>query len=172
MDAITNLLELDIISVLFGVFIIITATVSIATVIGKLSEVIGKPVKWVRNKNEDHELLIKTAQNLDALQKDYTESVEQSIRHDDMIRNDLEKLTSMFIDKEINDYRLSILNFSTDLSNGKKISRENYDYIFKVYEKYENILENIGQENGLVNESIHYIREKYHESLKDGEFNL
>jgi hypothetical protein len=76
------------------------------------------------------------------------------------------------LEKDIADMRWDILKFSTDLSNGKIVSRESYDYIFKCYERYEQVLEANNMKNGLIEESISYIREKYHEDLTNGRFSI
>ena len=64
MDSIKELLELDWIALILGIFIIMSGIIAIFTIIGKFSEIIGKPVKWVREKKEDHELLLKTVNDL------------------------------------------------------------------------------------------------------------
>lgn len=79
----------------------------------------------------------------------------------------LEALTSMFIDKEIDDMRWEILNFCSALSNGTKYNREAFDHVLKVYDKYEKILEENNMENGLVEQSVKFIQESYYEGLKD-----
>lgn len=93
---------------------------------------------------------------------------EQSLRIQKELNSSIDKLTSMFLDKEIDDMRWEILNFCSALSNGRKYNRESYDHVFRVYEKYENILKENEMENGLVEESIGYIREVYREGLKEG----
>ena len=94
MDSIKELLELDWIALILGIFIIMSGTIAIFTIIGKFSEIIGKPVKWVREKKKDHELLLKTVQDLTELHNTHKEDTKQSIRHDEMIREDLQALTS------------------------------------------------------------------------------
>lgn len=93
---------------------------------------------------------------------------EQSMRIQKELTSSMDKLTTMFLDKEIDDMRWEILNFCSAVSNGRKYNRESYDHVFRVYEKYENILEENKMENGLVEESIGYIREAYREGLKEG----
>lgn len=51
-------------TVIIGTFIILSGIIAIFTIIGKFSEIIGKPVKWIREKREDHNLIIKTAAEL------------------------------------------------------------------------------------------------------------
>jgi hypothetical protein len=124
--------------------------------------------KWLLERREQHELLINTVNGLHELEEQRKIDVQQSMKHDAVIRNDLAELKSMFIDREIDSMRWSILNFCTDISSGKKVKRESFDYILKTYDKYERILDENGMENGLVNESIKYIKEQYHEQLKNG----
>ena len=40
-----------------GLFIILSMIISITTLIGKISELIGKPVRWVRTRQLDHDTL-------------------------------------------------------------------------------------------------------------------
>ena len=62
------------------------------SIVGKFSEIIGKPVKWIRDKNSDHALLQESINELTSLQKQQEEDRRQSIRHDETIRNDLQNL--------------------------------------------------------------------------------
>lgn len=89
MEAIKQLLELDVVSVFIGIFIILSAIISILTIISKFMEYIGKPIKWFREKDKDHDLLIKTAKTLSDLEGKQSEDTRQSILHDRKIKDDL-----------------------------------------------------------------------------------
>jgi len=171
MGDLTSLFKLDFPTVIIGVFIILSACIAVYEIIGKFSKIIGKPVKWVRDKEKDHELLIQTSKELKDLEEHHKKDVSESIKHDEKIEKNLEVLTSMVLDKAIDDYRYEILDFCSALSNGRKYNRESFNHIFSVYEKYEKILKENKMENGLVEESIKFIREKYSEKLKNGEIN-
>ena len=93
---------------------------------------------------------------------------EQSISIQKELTSSMDKLTQLFLNKEIEDIRWEILNFCTSLSNGKRYNRESYAHVFSTYERYEQILEENNMENGLIEESMGYIREKYQEDLKNG----
>ena len=69
----------------------------------------------------------------------------------------------------IESWRWEILDFSSALSNGRIYNREAFDHIFRIYKKYEDILNNNNLENGLIDNSIKFIREKYNDFLKNGE---
>ena len=83
------------------------------------------------------------------------------------ISEGIEKITEQLYDKEIDDWRYEILNFCTELSNGKNFNQEAFDHIKRTYDKYENLLESRGMENGLVDESIKYIDDVYRQCLKN-----
>mgnify|MGYP006906614678 CR=1 FL=1 len=83
------------------------------------------------------------------------------------ISEGIEKITEQLYDKEIDDWRYEILNFCTELSNGKNFNQEAFDHIKRTYDKYENLLESRGMENGLVDKSIKYIDEVYRQYLKN-----
>lgn len=170
MSEIKALLQVDFPLVLSSILIIFTGFKGIVTLLEWIADKTGIEFKWLRKKREDHELLIKTANELVDLKNQRNIDVEESIKHDEAIRNDLAELKDMFISREIDTMRWSILDFSIDISSGKKVTRESFDYILKIYDKYERLLEENRLENGLVNESIRYIREKYHEELKNGVF--
>lgn len=168
MNPIEELVQIDIITFLLTAFVIISAVVAIVTMIGKFCNIIGKPLKWFNKQNQDHELLITTANTLNALQQKHEEDTKQSIRHDDMIRDDLKKLTDMFIDKEINDFRWEIINFATKVSEGKPCNKDSYKHCLRTYEKYEKLLEEHGLENGEVEISMEIVNESYKEKMKNG----
>lgn len=167
MGTIDLLFETDIIRWVYVTLIVLSGITAIAVVIEKFFNFIGKPIKWFNKNNKDHELLLTTSKILSELQEKQKEDVRQSIRHDEIIKEDLKRLSDMFIDLEIQDIRWNILNFCSDLSNGKEFSSEYYDYVFKLYDKYERMLKENGLTNGLIEQSISYIREKYHESLQN-----
>lgn len=168
MDIITELFKQDIPSLILSGFIVLSAIIAIYEIIGKFSEIVGRPVKWIRKKNEDHELLISTVKSLSELKNQHDESVKQSIRHDEMIRKDLDKLTRLFVEKEINDMRWEIINIADKISNGKNISKECCVHCIHTYEKYEKIIEEEGLTNGEVEISMQIVNDYYKEKLKDG----
>ena len=165
MDAIKELTQIN-----YGTLIIAICTILLAfkfmwTLFDWFIKLLGLETRSMRLKREEHELLIVTVQNLKELQKKQEEDVKQSIQHDKKIKDDIKNLSNMFVDLEIQDIRWNILNFCSALSNGKNFSNEYYDYVFKLYDKYEKMLRENGLTNGLIEQSISYIQEKYHDSL-------
>lgn len=69
MGDIEKIFTIDYQGLFVNIFIIIFAIVAMATVLDKFCKIIGKPIKWFKGKNDDHELLLKTSQNLILLQE-------------------------------------------------------------------------------------------------------
>ena len=168
MNDLKALLELDFTAFILSIFIIMSGIIAIYNIIGKFSEVIGKPVKWVKQRQVDHDLLEKNKNDIKTLSdKHEADTKKYKEKHQELI-DDVKNLTSLFIEKEIDDMRWEILNFCSALSNGRKYNRESYAHVFSIYEKYERILKENKMENGLVEESMAFIKERYQEDLKNG----
>ena len=163
MEQIEQFMSIDFSSFFILCFVFMSGVVGIFTLIGKFSEIIKRPVSWVRKKNEDHELLIKTAQSLNELRVKQEEDTKQSIRHDRMIKEDLEKLTLIIQDKNINDWRYEILDMASAISSGRRYSKEQYDHVIDIHGRYEDLLESLGRTNGQVDVSMEVIMESYKE---------
>lgn len=168
MDWIKELFNIDYVAVVFAVFIIMSAVIAIYNIIGKFSVIIGKPFKWVQSKETDHKMLLEHEKKIKNLATKHDEDTKKINNEENAIRQDIAKLTEMFLDKQIDDMRYEILDFASSLSSGRKHNRESFDHILRVYQKYEKILEENNLENGLVEESIKYIQETYHDLLKNG----
>ena len=102
------------------------------------------------------------------IQKELKDSIQNLVDGQHDRDEKISNLTDMFVGKEIDDYRFKILDFASDISSGKIFNRESYDHILRIYDKYEKILEEHDMENGLVEESIKYIRNSYRQSLAAG----
>lgn len=168
MDSITQLLEIDYAAVFISICTLLIAFKTLSSLFEWFVKKWGLETKQMRTRREEHDLLIATANGLNDLSKKHEEDVSQSIRHDDMIRQDLKKLTDLFIDKEIEDMRWEIINFSAKVSEGKRCNKDGYNHCIRTYEKYEKLLEAHGLENGAVSLSMEVVNESYKDKLKNG----
>lgn len=134
MDLIKEVTEINISNFFIAAFIIMSAIISMFTIIGKFSEVIGRPVKWIRKNNEDHELLIKTAQNLNALQQKHDEDVKQSNLHDRLIKDDL-----LMVSNKMDALSQQITNMQTKIDETEMAKLK--DSIVTYYRKYKDVNE-------------------------------
>lgn len=110
MEIITEFLQQDIPSLILGLFLIMAGVITMAEIIAKFSEIIGKPVKWVNGKNIDHSLTEQNTKAIQELTEQQKTNVKQSIEHDHKIEDQLftfmeEMKTEMkqFADNRIHD---------------------------------------------------------------------
>ena len=168
MDAINVLLKLDITTIILGIFIIMSACIAICDIVGKFSVLVKRPLGKYKQREEDHKLVIENAKAIQELSKRHEEDTKQSIKHDEKIREDLQKLTTMFIEKQIDDMRFEILDFASAISLGRNYSKEQFDHVITIDKKYQKILEQNGLENGQVTASMEVIMDVYKEKLRTG----
>lgn len=168
MEHITALTTIDYSSLFIAVFSILIGIKAVFSIFEWIINKLGLETKWMRTKREEHDLLIKTSQGLIELQERHEKDMEISDNRDEKISNDIEKLTKMFVDKEIDDMRWEINNFATKVSEGKPCNKDSFKHCIHVYEKYEKILEENNLENGEVEISKELINEVYKQKLKDG----
>lgn len=93
---------------------------------------------------------------------------KQLIDSQTLLQNSVENLRKMLVNKEINDMRWEILDFSNAVMNGRVYNKEIYDHIFDTYTEYERVLEENGLENGKVDSSMQFVRNKYLELMEKG----
>lgn len=168
MEQINVLTEINYIYIFVSVFAILVGIKFAVTIFEWFIEKLGLETKWMRKKREEHELLLQTSKNLAELQKRHIEDMEKSDKYDIEMRNDIKKLTDMFVDKSIDDMRWEINNFALKVSEGKRCNRDSYKHCIHVYEKYEKILEENNLENGEVEISMEIINDSYKQKLKEG----
>lgn len=132
MDFIIELAKIDVSNFFIVVFLVMSAFISMFTIICKFSEIIGRPVKWVRKNNEDHELLIKTSQNLNALQHKHEEDVKQSIRHDKQIKDEI-----LMVSDKMDALSQQITDMQTKIDETEMAKLK--DSIVSYYRKYKDI---------------------------------
>ena len=89
MEAIRELLKLDYVTVILAVFIIMSGVIAIYTIIGRFSEIIKKPVSWVKKKNEDHDMLLRHDQEIKDLAKKHKTDTNKLSGEESEIKKDL-----------------------------------------------------------------------------------
>lgn len=171
MDAVQELFKINFAYVFVSVLTILGGTKVIVSLFEWVVNQLGIETKWMRDKRQEHELLIQTSQNLSALQEQHLHDMEKSDKRDEEITNDIKNLTLLFVDKQINDYRWEIINLADKISSGKTVSKECLRHAVSTYEKYEKIIDEHGLVNGEVEISMEIVNDAYKEMLKEG-FNI
>ena len=167
MEAIKALFELDFTAVILTVFIIMSGIIAMYTIIGKFSEIIGKPVRWVKQRQVDHDLLEKNKNDIKKLSDRHeADTKKYEASHQELI-DDIKALKDLLLDKQISDYRWEIINTADKISNGRIVSKECLKHAIATYDKYEKIIEKYNIKNGEVSISIKVIKGEYAKILAD-----
>ena len=143
--------------------------------VGEICKRYGLKNKWT-TKEEQRNALIQEHEcrfnNIDVslkkLQEQRVLDVRESKEHDKRIENQVTAIADILLEERIDNKRSAILNFSNALQNGKRMDKEQFDFVFIQYDKYEKILEDHNLENGQVTASMEFIRKTYQEKLKNG----
>ena len=168
MEAIIELLKLDFTAVILTVFIIMSGIIAMYSIIGKFSEIIGKPVKWVKQRQLDHDLLEKNKKDIkDLKDKHEADTKKYEASHQELI-DDIKGLKDLLLDKQISDYRWEIINTADKISNGRIVSKECLKHAIATYDKYETIIEEYGLTNGEVEISMEIINNAYKNMIQRG----
>ena len=167
MEAIKELLSLDFTAVILTVFIIMSGIIAMYSIIGKFSEIIGKPVKWVKQRQLDHDLLEKNKNDIKELSDKHDADTRKYETSHQKLIDDIEILKDLLLDKQISDYRWEIINTADKISNGRIVSKECLKHAIATYDKYEKIIEKYNIKNGEVSISIKVIRGEYAKILAD-----
>lgn len=168
MEGILELTKVDFSFVFVSVVGSLVGIKAVVTLFEWVIDKLGLETKWMRRKREEHELLLQTAQNLAILQEQHRNDIHISDKQDEEMKNDIKKLTDMFIEKEINDMRWEINNFATIVSEGRPCNKDSFKHCIHTYEKYEKLLEEQGLENGEIEISMQIVNEAYKKKLKEG----
>ena len=131
MGTIDLLFETDVIRWVYITLVVLSGLTAILVVIEKFFSFIGKPIKWFNRNSKDHELLLTTSKMLQELQAKQNEDVKQSIRHDEIIKEDLSKLSETVeeIASTLND-----MKEKDNITEVKKLKEKLVGY----YNKYKN----------------------------------
>lgn len=132
METIQELLKIDFLYVFISVFVILIAIKAIVSIFEWVVDKLGLETRFLKQKREEHELLIQTSKDLSDLQKKHDESVKQSIKHDEMIKSDISYLTDT-----INGI-VDTLSSMQEKENETKL-KELKGSLIRYYNKYKNI---------------------------------
>lgn len=132
MSAIENIQQINFISWIIVGFMLLSAFIAGYEIICKFSEIIKKPIGMAKQRKADHELLIKTVNDLKELHNKHEEDTKQSIRHDEMICEDLKNLTNTVNDIAI---KLEDMQRKIDATEMAKLK----DKIVSYYRKYSEL---------------------------------
>lgn len=119
-------------SVILLILMGMSCFVAVVTLIEKVFAILGKPIGAMKQRKEDHELLMNAIQDLAELHNTHEKDTKNSIKQDELIRNDLHNLTITVneIGKQINTMQKKIDN--TEMAKLK-------EKLLSYYRKYKDI---------------------------------
>lgn len=85
-----------------------------------------------------------------------------------VLQDGINELKTLLINKEIDDIRTTILDFSNAVMNARDYNKEQYEHIIDLYDKYEKILEQNGMTNGRVTASMEFVLKNYQDLMDNG----
>lgn len=85
-----------------------------------------------------------------------------------VLQDGISELKMLLINKEIDDIRTTILDFSNAVMNGRDYNKEQYEHIIDLYDKYEKILDQNGMTNGRVTASMEFVLKIYQDLMDNG----
>lgn len=143
MNALTDLLEMDIAAWIVGAFLIMAGINKGIEILGNFSKSIGKPFKWVKKRDADHDELVKAKTdiaNLKQKHKDDTAALHQEIK-DFMV-----EIKGQM--KQYSDNRVS------DRAQSFKIQKDLVDAQEKISESVKDILRRVDQSEEKQNKRV------------------
>ena len=133
MDDIQAFLNLDWIALILSIFIAMAGFIAIVTIIGKFSEIIKKPVWWVKKKNEDHKTLVDTIKKVNKLEE-----------KDSAIKKDIDDILQLLKDHIETDkkntratFRSSLYRMHSDFTSRGFITKEGLKTFLECGAAYE-----------------------------------
>lgn len=125
---------------------------------------IAKRNAWINKVNESLEKIHKQNEHYDAAIDKFTEAMKGAL--DNIASN-----TSLTEDMFVQSYRDRIIDFaSRAVDHELPISREEFNRIFKVYQRYEDFLSSRRRENGEVSTNYELIKEGYEYRVRHHSF--
>lgn len=159
MSNIQALTNINYVTVFLGVIVILFAIKEIIELITYFKKKL-RITTGIEEDKADEEKRIKTLEVHDRWQYNEIQKIEDILK--DFQEN--------FVDDRIDTLRWRILDFSSGLSGGRKYNKEAFEQAIKTDGKYEAILTKYNKTNDVINESMKFIKDKYQEKLRNGEF--
>lgn len=111
MEIVTELSKINFLSYIITTCLIFVAFKGCILSFEWIMNFFGIETKWMRRKKDEHNLLVKTSENLAELQKKHEDSVKQSIVHDNQIKENLSEFMNS-MKKSIEETQREIKQFA------------------------------------------------------------
>lgn len=156
MSDIKAVTEINFLTVILGVFIILIGFNKIVDVFNNTAKHINKPLKWVKTRESDHDLILANAEAIKNLAELHEKDNQISNEHDDMIREEM----SAFITEVKSDIKQFTDNRVHDRSQSLQIQKELTNAQLSLTENVREISEKIDMMQKNTNERFALSEEK------------
>lgn len=143
MNALTDLLEMDIAAWIVGAFLIMAGINKGIEILGNFSKSIGKPFKWVKKRDADHDELVKAKTDIANLQKKHKDDTAEIHQE---IKDFMAEIKGQM--KQYSDNRVS------DRAQSFRIQKELVDAQEKISESVKDILRRVDQSEEKQNKRV------------------
>ena len=140
-------------------FLLLAAIVYGAELIGKFFKMIGKPLKWKKNRETDHDLILKNSEAIKALAYVHKKDCDNATANSDKLRENL----NIFMDEVRTDIKTFTDNRVSDRERSREIQKELRDSINTIVDK--NVVRD-AQINSLILAQKEMLAEKINEKYK------
>jgi hypothetical protein len=87
-----------------------------------------------------------------------------------LLKSDIKNVQTDLQDHVVESQRRNILDFADELRQGREKTKENYDYIIGLHDRYEKYVEANNLSNGQITLAFAYISSRYQECLEHNSF--
>lgn len=88
----------------------------------------------------------------------------------DKMSTEMKEIKEQQLADEKDRIRYEVLSFSTSCRNGVRHTRDEFQHIISLNDKYENLLRITGDKNGVFEEEYKYIVDLYHKITVENDF--
>lgn len=174
-EQIQKIHEFGEINVVIVVLLVAALVIALKAGWDKLLDALGLETKASLRQKAMDEKIARLEDKLNDFEQSQHDYHAQSITIRDKLENNqkalqdgISELKMLFINKEIDDIRTTILDFSNAVMNDRDYNKEQYEHIIDLYDKYEKILDQNGMSNGRVNASMEFVLKKYQDLMDNG----
>ena len=130
---ITALKDVDLFGWLCISFLLLAAIVYGAELIGKFFKLIGKPLNWKKNRETDHDLILKNSEAIKALAELHKKDCENATENSNKLRDNL----NIFMTEVRSDIKTFTDNRVHDREKSREIQKEMLNNIQSISEKVD-----------------------------------
>lgn len=170
MEQIKELLALDFTALILGIFVVMSGIIAIYNIVGKFSEIIGKPLKWVKKKNADHEAIARLEDKMKEYADNRIKDRQQSLKIQQQLVDAQMKISDSV--KDLGDKIDELKKDTNDRFEANKEKENKRDRaklknsISEIYRHHHST----GQINDIELETLEDLIEEYEEAAGDNSF--